>query len=153
MSSKNPSKVLTQEVPAAGAAPIRSWSFLDSQGRVYQTQKATPTGGQMVSGTRFDDKGDDAVEVKAFAATGGTLGTPVPNWYDPAFTATVPSQTVATTDDVGQEVKEQVLGLNNQVVTTETTAYDGYATTTTSAVQHGRVDPGHRADHDHDGCV
>ena len=78
--------------------------------------------------------------VAAFAGT-GTLGVPVPDWYTPSFTATVPSTTVTSFDDVDRPVAASLVGAGGVVKATTTTSYDGLVTTTTPPSNTGASEP------------
>jgi RHS repeat-associated protein len=139
VSTDTPSTVVTSSYPAAGAAPVRSWSFLDSLGRAYQTQVAGPTGGTITTGTRFDERGNPAATVAAFSSTNAP-GTVYGQWYDPAFTATLPSQTVGTYDDDDREVTASLVAAGATKWTT-TTGYDATSSTVTPASNGGAGQP------------
>src|SRR4051812_38092272 len=121
--------VLSSDYPAAGAAPVQSWSFLDSLGRVFQSQSAGPSGGTITTGTRFDDRGNAAVTVAALASTAAP-GTVYGQWCAPAFTATLPSQTVTGYDDTNREVTSSLVA-SRAAISTTAMAYDGTSATST----------------------
>jgi YD repeat-containing protein len=121
VSNTAPSMVVSAEYPAAGASPIQTWQFVDSLGRTFQTQTTSPTGGILTTGTRYDDRGHPAATVAPFGGP-GTPGTAYGQWYDPAFTATLPSQTVTTYDDADRMVTSSLISLGVTRRTT-TTSY------------------------------
>jgi len=139
VSNSAPSTVVTSQYPAKGAAPVQEWQFYDSLGRIYQDETAGPKQGTVVTGSRFDDRGNRTAVVAATAST-ATPGTPFGQWYDPTFTATLPSQTITTYDEVNRPVRVALTssGTARQVTTT---SYDGTTTTTTPPSNSGADEP------------
>lgn len=131
VSDEAPSVVSTLEYPSKGATPVRSWMVLDSLGRGFQTQSVSPSGGLVVSGTRFDDRGNPLVTVPAFPVTGILGGTPVADWYGATIADQVPRSTQAVFDDLNRPVEGRALGARRALLWTSTTSYDGLSVTVT----------------------
>jgi YD repeat-containing protein len=75
----------------------------------------------------------------AFAATAAP-GTVYGQWYDPAFTASLPSQTITGFDDLNRPVSASLVS-NGTTQWTATTAYDGTTTTVTPPSNSGANEP------------
>lgn len=139
LSETAPSVVVTSEYPAKDASPVRTWEFYDSLARKYQTQKATADGSVYTTGTRFDDRGNAAVEVAALAGAGNP-GTVYGQWYDKDFTATLPSQTVTEYDEANREISATLISSGKTKWVTKT-SHDGASATTTPPSNSGASQP------------
>jgi YD repeat-containing protein len=94
----------------------------------------------VVTGTRYDDQGNPAAQVAAFAST-GTPGTVVANWYTSALAAQIPSTTVTSYDDVGRETSSALVAAGPSTVWTAGTSYDGNTTTSNAPANTGASEP------------
>jgi len=139
VSGTSPSTVLTSLYPEAGATPVRTWQFYDSLGRASQSQTTGPTGGTITTGTRYDDRGKAAATVSAFGSSAAP-GTAYGQWYDPAFTATLPAQTVTAFDDLGRAVTSSLVS-GGTTKWSATTSYSGTTATTTPPSDTGAGEP------------
>jgi RHS repeat-associated protein len=140
ISATTPSVVVTSAYPAAGASRVQSWQFYDSLARPYQSQVTGPSGGTITTGVRYDDRGNTAATVSALASAAAP-GTVYGQWYAASFTATLPSQTVTTFDDLSRPVTASLVAAGT-TQWTAATAYDGTTTTVTPPSNSGASEPG-----------
>ena len=136
-----PARISTTRFSAPGQS-VTSYTYVDALGRNVQTETASPNAGKRVfSGKRYDAAGNESATVTGIVVT-GTPGTAISGWYDQTWDAGLPSTTKTGYDEFDRPVTKSVYGAGQGTpVSTTTTAYDGFATTTTPPSNSGAGEP------------
>jgi len=129
-SSTAASSIRSNTYASSTASAVSSWQFFDALGRPFQKQSAAPSGsGMIVSGVRYNNRGNTGTEVPAYA--GSSAPGSVIDWYGATIVAAIPSATVYGYDALDRVTSKTLMGANTTTIATTTTAYNGPNTVVT----------------------
>ena len=110
--TKSAPSVVSTSVHQAGTQMLTTWAYVDGMGRTRETQAAAPNGGRLISGTRYNNRGE---AVAGFANVHDAAAPGSGMWASGWPVALLTNESRVSYDHVGRVVLTQAYA-NNQPV-------------------------------------